>query len=189
MNLGISTHNLWQFYVLAYVIALPMQTWANKKRGEPFDDPKFLFRGKTIFPLAMIWLIGGFIISLFVPLDFGALFSLGLFFYLGGMIIVGFTFYSFSHNRGHVTKGIHRYSRNPGYVGWAFVLLGLTLMGWSASIGSIIFLIYFILTMPYFHWTVLLEEEFLANKYGNSYREYVRSSSRYCGVPKTERIL
>jgi len=63
------------------------------------------------------------------------------------------------------------------------------LMGWSASIGSIIFLIYFILTMPYFHWTVLLEEEFLANKYGNSYREYVRSSSRYCGVPKTERIL
>ena len=29
--------NLWLFYVLAYAIALPLQTWANNKRGKPFD--------------------------------------------------------------------------------------------------------------------------------------------------------
>jgi protein-S-isoprenylcysteine O-methyltransferase Ste14 len=184
MNLDISTHNLWLFYLLAYAVALPMQMWANKRRGEPFDDPEFLFRGKTIFPLAMIWLIGGFVISLFVPLVFGVLFVVGLCFYSGGLVIAGFTFYSFAHRRGLVTTGIHRYSRNPGYVGWVFVIFGLTLVGWSTSIVSILFLIYFILTIPYFHWTVLLEEEFLAGKYGDSYREYLRSTSRYCGMPK-----
>ena len=184
MNTEIAAQNLWLFYVLAYAIALPMQTWANKRRGQPFDDPEFLFRGKFIFPLAMLWLIGGFVISLLVPLVSGVLFIVGLCFYIGGLTFVGFTFYSFAHHRGLVTTGIHRYSRNPGYVGWILVLLGLTLMGWSRSIWSIVFLIYLIVTILYFHWTVLLEERFLANKYGDSYREYLRNTSRYFGVSK-----
>jgi protein-S-isoprenylcysteine O-methyltransferase Ste14 len=185
MNVHIGIFNLWLFYVLGYAIAFPMQAWANKKRGQPFDDPEFLFRSrKSIFPLAMLWLIGGFSISLFVPLVFGALFIVGLCFFIGGMVVAGFTFYSFAHHSGLVTTGIHRYSRNPGYVGWIFVLFGLTLMGWSASIASILFLIYIILTIPYFHWTVLLEEDFLVKRYGDSYREYLRSTSRYFGVSK-----
>jgi protein-S-isoprenylcysteine O-methyltransferase Ste14 len=184
MNVHIGISNLWLLYVLAYAIALPMQTWANKKRGQPFDDPEFLFRGKTIFLLAMIWLITGFIISLFVPIIFGALFIVGSCFYIGGLLVTAFAFNSFANHRGLATTGIHRYSRNPLYVGWVFVLFGLTLMGWSASISSVLFLIYFILTIPYFHWTVLLEEEFLTSKYGDSYRQYLRSSSRYFGLAK-----
>jgi protein-S-isoprenylcysteine O-methyltransferase Ste14 len=97
---------------------------------------------------------------------------------------VGFTLYSFAHYRGLVATGIHRYSRNPEYVEWVLVLLGLTLMGWSGSIWSILFLTYFIVAIPYFHWTVLLEERFLANKYGMSYREYLRNTSMYIGVSK-----
>ena len=184
LNLDINLLNLWLFYVIAYAVALPIQTWANNKRGAPFDDPEFLFRGRKIFTIAMIWLIGGLVISLFVPVEFGILFLLGLFFYLVGMIIVGLTFYSFANNRGLVTTGIQRYSRNPGYVGWTFVIFGLALMGWSSSPWSIIFLIYFLITPPYFHWTVLLEEEFLANKYGDSYRDYLKRTSRYFGLPE-----
>jgi protein-S-isoprenylcysteine O-methyltransferase Ste14 len=184
MNVPVAAHNLWLPYVLAYAIALPIQTWANKKRGQPFDDPEFLFRRKSIFLLAMLWLIGGFVISCFVPLVFGTLFIVGLCFYIGGMVVAGFTFHSFAYHRGLVTTGIHRYSRNPGYVGWLFVLFGLTLMGWSATIISMLFWAYCILTMPYFHWTVLLEEDFLATKYGDSYREYLRSSPRYFGLSK-----
>jgi protein-S-isoprenylcysteine O-methyltransferase Ste14 len=182
MNLPFSLTNLWLFYVLAYVIAFPMQLWANHQRGAPFDDPEFLFRGRKIFAIAMLWLGGGFILSLFVPVDFGPLFTLGLIFYVSGMLIVALTFYSFAHHRGLVTTGIHRYSRNPGYVGWTLVIFGLCLMGWSASIWSLLFLIYFLLTVPYFHWTVLLEENFLAGKYGDSYRDYLRNSPRYFGI-------
>jgi protein-S-isoprenylcysteine O-methyltransferase Ste14 len=184
--LGIRLDNLWVFYVLAYAIALPIQSWANNKRGEPFDDPEFLFRGKKIFAIAMIWLIGGLVISLFVPIEFGTLFILGLFFYIIGLIIVGSTFYSFANNRGLVTTGIHRNSRNPGYVGWTFVIFGMSLIGWSSSIRSILFLVYFILTIPYFHWTVLLEEAFLVEKYGDRYREYHDSTPRYFGFQQGE---
>jgi protein-S-isoprenylcysteine O-methyltransferase Ste14 len=186
LNLGIRLDNLWVFYVLAYAIALPIQTWANEKRGEPFDDPEFLFRGKKIFAIAMIWLIGGLVISLFVPIEFGTTFILGIFFYLIGLIIVVGTFHSFANNRGLVTTGIHKYSRNPGYVGWTLVIFGMSLIGWSSSVWSILFLVYFILTIPYFHWTVLLEEAFLVEKYGNPYREYFDNSPHYLGVPQVE---
>ncbi len=187
MNHVIGFHHLWLFYVLAYAIALPMQTWANKKRGEPFDDPEFLFQGWMIFALAMVWLVGGFIVSLFVPLASGATFAVGWCVYTGGLVVAALTAYSFAYHRGLVTTGIHRYSRNPGYVAWAAVIFGLTLMGWSESFWSIVFLIYFLLTLPYFHWTVLMEENFLAHKYGGMYREYLRDTSRYLGASKPRR--
>jgi protein-S-isoprenylcysteine O-methyltransferase Ste14 len=180
----VSLYNLWVFYLLAYAVAFPLQMMANNKRGEPFDDPEFLFHGKKIFTIAMIWLVSGFIFSLFVPVELGPPFYFGLFCYVGGMIIVGYTFNSFANNRGLVTVGIHLYSRNPGYVGWTFVIFGMCLMGWFTSIWSILFLLYFVVTLPYFHWTVLLEERFLANKYGDAYREYLRSSARYFGIRK-----
>ena len=189
MEPDINFFNLWLFYVLAYAIALPMQVWANHKRGESFDDPEFLFGDRKIFPIALIWLISGFVISLFVPLHFGPLFFFGLIVYIAGMIIVGFTFYSWANHRGLVTGGIYRYSRNPGYVGWTFVIFGLCIMGWSISPWSILFLIYAILTLSYFHWTVSLEEAFLANKYGDPYRAYLRDTPRYFGIPKRENGL
>ena len=182
MNVIDTSTHLWIFYVLAYAIALSVQTWANHKRGAPFDDPEFLFRGKKIVTIAMIWLFGGFFISLFVPLTFGPLFFVGLGFYVVGIVIGILALYSFAHHPGLVTTGIHRYSRNPIYVGWTLVIFGLSLMGWSDSIWSLLFLVYFLITMPYFHWTVLLEEKFLAEKYGDTYREYVSHSPRYFGV-------
>jgi protein-S-isoprenylcysteine O-methyltransferase Ste14 len=186
LGFGIKLYNLWIFYVFAYALALPMQFWANSKRGEPFDDPEFLFQGKKTITIAMIWLFSGLAISFFVPLTIDPLFSIGLLLYIGGLIIIGFTFYSFAQNSGLVTTRIHRYSRNPGYVGWVLVIFGMSLIGWSVSIWSVLFLLYFILTIPNFHWTVLLEEKFLIDKYGDSYRQYLGRTPRYLGVSKGE---
>ncbi|MHA1585306.1 MAG: methyltransferase family protein [Promethearchaeota archaeon] len=87
----------------------------------------------------------------------------------------------FAKNSGLVTKGIHRFSRNPIYVGWLVFYLGLSLMGFSGTITawSIIFLAFYFITFPYFHWTILLEEKFLSKKYGESYVEYLKNSPRY----------
>ncbi|MFX0093742.1 MAG: methyltransferase family protein [Candidatus Hodarchaeota archaeon] len=176
--------NLWIFYVAGYAIAYSLQVWANRKRGEPFDDPEFLFHDKKIVVIAMIWLIGGFLISLFVPVNFGLLFYPGLFFAIIGLIIGGLALYSFAHTPGLSTTRIHRYSRNPIYVGWTIFFLGLTLIGWSESVWSFIFLLYFIITILYFHWTVRLEEAFLIKKYGETYQEYLKTTPRYLGIPK-----
>ncbi|MFW9794660.1 MAG: methyltransferase family protein [Candidatus Thorarchaeota archaeon] len=176
--------NLWLFYLGGYVIAYSIQTWVNRKRGEPFDDPEFLYSDKKIIAGALTWIVGGFIISLFVPINFGILFYIGLPISIVGMIIGIFALYSFAHNSGLTTARIHRYSRNPIYLGWTVFFLGLTLIGWSESIWSIMFFLYFLVTIPYLHWTVLLEENFLASKYGESYQEYVEKTPRYFGIPK-----
>jgi hypothetical protein len=97
---------LWVFYVLVFDTALPVQTWANDKRGEPYNDPEFLFRDELKISITMTLLIGGLVISLFMPIELGSTFVLGIFFYLIGLIIVVATLNSFAQNRGLVTTGI-----------------------------------------------------------------------------------
>ncbi|MHA1745427.1 MAG: methyltransferase family protein [Promethearchaeota archaeon] len=173
--------NLWFFYLIGYIFALFLQEWANRKRGQPFDDPEFLFGNKIIVPIAMLWLFSGFGISLFIEVNFDVLFFIGLIFYITGLIIGAIALYSFAHNTGLTTTRIHQYSRNPIYVSWIVFYFGLTLMGWSSSIWSILFLVYFIITFPYFHWTVLLEEKFLVTKFGHNYETYLKETPRYFG--------
>ncbi len=172
--------NLWVFYLAGYVIAYSIQVWANRKRGEPFDDPDLISQKKIYVP-ALIWIFGGFAISVFVPFELGFLFFLGFSILVLGLIIGVLALYSFAHSPGLTTTKIHRYSRNPIYVGWTLFFLGLTLMGWSDSIWSIIFILYFIYTVFYLHWTVLQEEKFLIAKYGNAYKEYLDRTPRYLG--------
>ena len=169
-------NNLWLYYGISYIIAYSTQVWANHKRGEPFDDPEFLFSDKKIVILALIWLFGGLAISFFVPVSYGILFYIGFPIFVFGLLIGEIALHSFAHSRGLTTTGIHRYSRNPIYVGTTIMYLGLSLIGWTESFWSIIFSIYFIITIPYFHWTVILEESFLIKKYGDAYRQYLNST-------------
>jgi protein-S-isoprenylcysteine O-methyltransferase Ste14 len=175
--------NLWLFYLGGYAIVYPLRLWAEKKRGSPFEDPELTSQRKVMVPAA-IWMIGGLVISLFVSIDFGLLFYLGLLIAAIGLVLVGIVFYSFAKQRGLATGGIQRYSRNPNYIGWTTYFLGLTIIGWSGSIWSILFLCYLIYTAAYLHWNVLHEEVFLANKYGDSYAEYMKTTPRYFGFPK-----
>ena len=176
--------NLWMFYVGGYILAYAVQTWANRKRGEPFDDPEFLYSDKKIIAGALLWIIGGFLASFFVPVKFGIFFYIGLIISTIGMAIGIAALYSFANNAGLTTTRIHRYSRNPVYLGWTIFFLGLAFIGWSNSIWSIVFLLYLIITLPYLHWTVRLEEKFLLSKYGESYQKYLDSTPRYLGMSK-----
>ena len=175
--------NLWIFYLGGYAIAYPLRLWAEKKRGSPFEDPELTAQKRVMVPAAF-WMFGGLLISLFVPIVFGLLFFVGLTIAITGMVIVVIVFNSFANQPGLATGGIQRYSRNPNYIGWTIYFLGLTLIGWSDSIWSIMFLLYLVYTAAYLHWNVLQEEVFLAGKYGDSYREYLERTPRYFGRRK-----
>jgi protein-S-isoprenylcysteine O-methyltransferase Ste14 len=73
-----------------------------------------------------------------------------------------------------VTTGIFAFSRNPIYIGFAFVLLGqfLVFPNW-------ILLVYLAVGMWLFHRQVLREEEFLRRHYGQEYVEYSKHVRRY----------
>lgn len=73
-----------------------------------------------------------------------------------------------------VTTGIFRFSRNPIYVAFAFVLLGefLVFPNW-------ILLIYPVAASWLIHRQVLREEDFLRAHYGQTYSEYCQRVRRY----------
>jgi Putative protein-S-isoprenylcysteine methyltransferase len=180
--------NLWLFFVVGYGIIWASMIWANRKRGKSIEDPElYKFHGKKVVVIGWTWLIAVFSISLFTPANFGTLFWIGLPFFVMGIVLNAISMHSFAQFTGGVnTTGIYRHSRHPMYVGGLFFLMGLCLMGWSASAWSIAFLALFIISIPYYHWNALLEEAFLEHKYGDSYREYMNKTPRYFLFSKKE---
>lgn len=75
-----------------------------------------------------------------------------------------------------VSRGIYRYSRNPAFVGFDFMYIGILLMYcriWLLipSLGAIIM----------FHLQILEEEKFLYETFGHEYEEYKNTVRRYIG--------
>jgi protein-S-isoprenylcysteine O-methyltransferase Ste14 len=136
--------------------------WAERKRGQPIEDPEaYEIYGKKYLVIGLIWLSLLLLICIFIPVVSGVPFWIGLPLWFLGVVVNLVAVYSFAHIKGANTIGIYRYSRNPMYVGAFFIVLGLYLMGLSASAWSIALFAFLVLSVPYLHWTVLLEETFL----------------------------
>jgi protein-S-isoprenylcysteine O-methyltransferase Ste14 len=73
-----------------------------------------------------------------------------------------------------VTSGIFAYSRNPIYV-----FLALWFIGSFFINGTLIFLIFALLSTSLLHWQTLQEERFLLKLYGKPYQEYLARTARY----------
>lgn len=75
-----------------------------------------------------------------------------------------------------VTSGIHRYSRNPAFLGFDFMYVGLLLMYFNLSM-----LVVSAFAIIMLHLQILQEERYLTENYGESYREYRKHVFRYLG--------
>ncbi len=73
-----------------------------------------------------------------------------------------------------ITQGIYRFSRNPIYIGTYLISISTILMTLSW-----ILIISLILSVISMHFIILLEENYLAKKYGNDYLEYKQKVPRY----------
>ena len=78
-----------------------------------------------------------------------------------------------------VTGGAFAFSRNP-----IFVFLDLFFIGTFLINGTLVFLIFAVVTVLGIHYQILQEEKFLAGKYGQAYREYCSRTGRYVGLKK-----
>lgn len=189
MNIEVGFYNLWLFFVLGYAIIWASMAWANRKRGKPIEDPKIyeLHGKKRMFVCGYLPFIALLIGSIFVTINIGTSFWIGLLISISGIILNMIAMYSFARFAGGLnTTGIYRYSRNPMYVGGFLFVLGLNLIGWFISLINTIFMVLSILWIVATHWGVLEEESFLENKYGNSFREYMKKVPRYVGIPRKE---
>ena len=75
-----------------------------------------------------------------------------------------------------VTTGIYRYSRNPAFLGFDFMYLGVLLM-----YGNLLTLGFSVFAMVMLHLQILQEERYLVNTFGAPYQEYHRHVFRYLG--------
>lgn len=185
MLLGI--FHVWLFLVIGYGLISLFMLLSNRKRGKPIEDPKYhvSYGKKQVFITGYLPLILLFIVSLFIPIRLVSLFVIGLFLVGVGVLINGLAMKSFISSDDKLnTKGIYRFSRNPMYVGGIVLIIGLNVMGWSASLMNILLLVTSFFMVAMFHYTILKEEQFLINKYEKSYQQYLNNIPRYMGLKK-----
>jgi protein-S-isoprenylcysteine O-methyltransferase Ste14 len=172
---------LWNAWILAaaflLLVYIPLFTLKDfsKKMGQGEHYGKVENSINILFFVFVIY-------AIFLPLQLRtAWFYAGLFIYLLGLIIVAVTIVNAASTPlgKPFTKGIYRYSRNPGYLGQiiVFVGIGIASASWLYLLLSIILIV---LTFS----LIGIEERITLNKLGDSYREYMNRTPRWIGIPK-----
>lgn len=75
-----------------------------------------------------------------------------------------------------ITAGIYRYSRNPAFLGFDFMHIGLLLMYFNLSM-----LVVSAFAIIMLHMQILQEKHFLIDTFGEEYMEYKKHVFRYLG--------
>lgn len=75
-----------------------------------------------------------------------------------------------------VTDGIYKFSRNPAFVGFDFMYIGILLMFFN--IGTLLFSLFSIMML---HMQILQEEKYMAKTFGEEYLEYKKKVFSYIG--------
>ena len=177
---------LWNAWVLVlpYLLIVYGLSFLIADRESPLLSgwPPYTQKEKRVLGIVMVSYYALWIYSIFLPLDVGAAwFYVGFPIYLLGIVFVTMGVVNFATTPldEPVTKGIFRISRNPMYLGFTLVYIGVGLAcaSWIALVVAMVSVIL---------WPILITPEgrFCPEKYGDAYREYMKKAPRYIGVPK-----
>lgn len=75
-----------------------------------------------------------------------------------------------------ITTGIYRYSRNPAFLGFDFMYLGILLMYFNGL--TVLFTLYAVVML---HLQIKQEEKYLVSSFGEEYQMYQKQVRRYLG--------
>jgi len=137
---------------------------------------------KILSSLLVILMFGSFIYSIFMPLKLGTIwFPIGLVVYLVGMVLIAIAMINFATTPMNkpVTKGIYRYSRNPMFIGWFLLYFGIAIacISWVYIVITVLFILITTYLSPF-------EEAITLGHYGKAYKEYMKRTPRWIGIPK-----
>jgi len=150
--------------VVARLYDFDKSSWSKMQRA-------FTAIGKLL--LGLVWLV----LIIFTPLKIGSnvliigtiLYTLGL----AGFIIALFNFKNTPLNQ-PVAKGLYRISRHP-----QVFMLFILFFGICIAVGSWLLLFILIISSLLLHFRTLAEEKACLEKYGDSYRAYMKRVPRY----------
>ena len=137
---------------------------------------------KTLNIISMGAVIIGLLYSIFLPLKINTIwFYVGILIFLFGFIFNLFILTTLRNAKSDkpFTKGPYKYSRHPGYFSLFMIMISISIMSlsWIFLILTIICIIHLIIVAP-------VEEQYCVEKYGRIYKEYIKRTPRWIGLPK-----
>lgn len=180
--------NAWIFMVLLLVpttvfpMVIAQEKMEKRMEGEPSwsDLTKtakisFVITHMIVMPLTLIY-------SIFLPFKVGTVgFNVGLPICLIALVMdILFTISFITAPVDEpITTGIFSISRNPGYLSFFLMCVGI-----GTACASWIFLLFAVVWIAAWHFGIPGEEHTLIGKYGDAYREYMQRTPRWIGLPK-----
>jgi len=129
--------------------------------------------------------LSSYVYSIFLPLNSNAIwFIVGVLIYLPAFcfLILGLLNFAATPANELVTTGAYSISRNPSYVSDVLVKtsIGIACFSW-------IFLLIAVIDFVLLRIIVVVEEGVLLKRYGTTYSNYLTSTPRWIGIPKSEK--
>jgi len=156
----------------------------GREEGSDFTAEFSKTQKWAIRSMHVIYLLS-IIYSIFVPLKLGTpWFWAGLPIYLTGLISYAMVWVGFATTPPDrlITKGIYRYSRNPMQLSQVVIFLGV-----GVATASWVFLLLGVAYMITPLLWVAAEERRCLKYYGEAYCEYMNTTPRWMGIPKSRR--
>lgn len=111
-----------------------------------------------------------------VKVDFSWQFYIGLICYILGLClcVITMVYFSSPDSTGLNINGIYKFSRNPMYIAYFICFVGMAFLTQSLILLGLI-LVFQISA----HWIILAEERWCVERFGESYKQYMKNVRRY----------
>ncbi len=179
--------NAWILWVLLFLAMMVPNFFMSQeakeraKRAQQFA-PLSGIKKALVYSTHMVIMPAAAIYSIFLPLKIGtAWLYVGLPIFALSIVMTVMINISFANSPADkpVTKGFYRISRNPIYLSAALMYLGI-----GIACASWVFMLCAVLWIVFFNLAIPAEERSLLEKYGDTYRKYMKKTPRWLGIPK-----
>jgi len=177
-HLGLGWLNGWIPIVIFYGIFLTLlKVFPKETVDRLYEDSGWTLEQARPAKIGLPFALAAMILILFSPLKITQpIFWIGL-----ALALIGQSGFIYSLHTFNITppgkpatSGLYKISRNPQWVTFAAVMIGISLM-----VGSWIVLALLSVRVVMNHFRILGEEKALEEQYGESYLEYKNSAPRY----------
>ena len=170
--------NGWILICLIYVpFGILLLTFPKDVVARLYDRSGRTERQKVLIFIGGLLAFIYFVLIIFTPLKIGSnVFIPGITLYLLGLtgfIIALINFKNASPDQ-PVTEGLYRISRNPQQLSFFITFIGICI-----AMGSWLALLIQMLSSLFLHVRILAEEKACLERYGDSYRDYMKRVPRY----------
>jgi protein-S-isoprenylcysteine O-methyltransferase Ste14 len=177
---------IWNAWILVIPMLITfffdMRVTAARESGQS-GDFQLTTKEKGIINAIFSPLIVSLVYAVFLPLQLETawLYS-GLLIFSFGVVftVIAVLNFATSPRDKVITKGLYGVSRNPMYIGLLTMQIGL-----GITCSSWLYLVLTVVLMILLNANLSGEERYCLYKYGDAYRQYMKKTPRWIGIPKS----